>query len=353
MRFRFLGGSDAPDWILAEVSILAKMVHTSHSAEHLPPSTPPTPPPSPPPPLGHLLSLQSSVRMKLICRQVLQQLTGKGVAYDKVAKLTSSTRVQLEVGDVKALIATLHFIFASAAKHDVNGQTLLMELEQLGLPKGTRRYRSPSSPPPPPLCPATPPSRLPHSLPARSSAADICTAIVREYGNTKDELRAYLLTRTLSRQPLPHHSIRCAPSLPLCPPLTAARHPRVTQLSATSDRRRLEGGLPHRQQRPAGRPPPSTTFPSCSLVVAPPFAPPAPLTVVSPSTTVRLCAHAERGRCLCAPPLAPQSADERDGVVRSPARDDHRPVPPAVRRLVTCPLWAPTLRSRHGAAARR
>ena len=29
MRFRFLGGSDAPDWILAEVSILAKMVTRS------------------------------------------------------------------------------------------------------------------------------------------------------------------------------------------------------------------------------------------------------------------------------------------------------------------------------------
>ena len=80
---------------------------------------------------------QSSVRMKLICRQVLQQLTGKGVAYDKVAKLTSSARIQLDVGDLKALIATLHFIFASAAKYAVVPHVLLMELEQLGLPKGT------------------------------------------------------------------------------------------------------------------------------------------------------------------------------------------------------------------------
>ena len=202
MRFRFLGGSDAPDWILAEVSILAKMVH------HIAPTrvTPHCPPCGPRRPCSQrcslpfpVLAVQSSVRMKLICRQVLQQLTGKGVAvrshiapplspptraaqpstphtavtncappppppcpspllcvcaqYDKVAKLTSSSRVQLDVGDVKALIATLHFIFASAAKHNVNSHTLLMELEQLGLPKG------PLTALPPPLTPLPHPTK--------------------------------------------------------------------------------------------------------------------------------------------------------------------------------------------------
>lgn len=32
MRFRFLGGADAPDWMLAEMAILAKMV-TKHENE--------------------------------------------------------------------------------------------------------------------------------------------------------------------------------------------------------------------------------------------------------------------------------------------------------------------------------
>jgi hypothetical protein len=46
MKFRFCGEQDAPDWILAEVSVLSKM---------------------------------SSVRMKLICRQIINQLLGIGI----------------------------------------------------------------------------------------------------------------------------------------------------------------------------------------------------------------------------------------------------------------------------------
>ena len=41
-----------------------------------------------------------------------------------------------ESGDVKATVAVLSFIFSSAAKHDVDSESLSSELQQLGLPKG-------------------------------------------------------------------------------------------------------------------------------------------------------------------------------------------------------------------------
>lgn len=41
-----------------------------------------------------------------------------------------------ESGDIKATVAVLSFIFSSAAKHDVDSESLSSELQQLGLPKG-------------------------------------------------------------------------------------------------------------------------------------------------------------------------------------------------------------------------
>lgn len=41
-----------------------------------------------------------------------------------------------ESGDVKASVAVLSFIFSSAAKYDVDSESLSSELQQLGLPKG-------------------------------------------------------------------------------------------------------------------------------------------------------------------------------------------------------------------------
>lgn len=43
-----------------------------------------------------------------------------------------------ESGDVKATIAVLSFILSSAAKHNVDSESLSSELQQLGLPKGER-----------------------------------------------------------------------------------------------------------------------------------------------------------------------------------------------------------------------
>lgn len=100
MRFRFCGDLDCPDWVLAEISTLAKL---------------------------------SSVKMKLLCAQVLKDLLGEGIDYDKVTKLTADAK--FESGDVKATVAVLSFIFSSAAKHDVDSESLSSELQQLGLPK--------------------------------------------------------------------------------------------------------------------------------------------------------------------------------------------------------------------------
>ncbi|XP_015279872.1 PREDICTED: COMM domain-containing protein 4 [Gekko japonicus] len=100
MRFRFCGDLDCPDWVLAEISTLAKI---------------------------------SSVKLKLICAQVLKDLLGEGIDYEKILKLTSDAK--FESGDVKATIAVLNFILSSAAKHNVDSESLSSELQQLGLPK--------------------------------------------------------------------------------------------------------------------------------------------------------------------------------------------------------------------------
>ncbi|XP_049634419.1 COMM domain-containing protein 4 [Suncus etruscus] len=100
MRFRFCGDLDCPDWVLAEISTLAKI---------------------------------SSVKLRLLCGQVLRELLGQGLDYEKILKLTADAR--FESGDVKATVAVLSFILTSAAKHNVDGESLSSELQQLGLPK--------------------------------------------------------------------------------------------------------------------------------------------------------------------------------------------------------------------------
>ena len=100
MRFRFCGDLDCPDWVLAEISTLSKL---------------------------------TSVKIKLLCIQVIKDLLAAGMDYDKVYKLTSDAK--FETGDVKASIAVLSFILCSAAKYNVDGESLSNELQQLGLPK--------------------------------------------------------------------------------------------------------------------------------------------------------------------------------------------------------------------------
>lgn len=103
MKFRFCGDQDAPDWILAEVSVLSKM---------------------------------SSIRVKLICKLVVAALLGNPMNNEKLRKLTTAERLNFTTGDVKAMVAALTFIIANAGKFDVDGvEVLPQELEQLGLPR--------------------------------------------------------------------------------------------------------------------------------------------------------------------------------------------------------------------------
>lgn len=100
MKFRFCGDLDCPDWLLAEISTLSKL---------------------------------SSVKMKLLCGQVVADLTGNNIDYVKAAKLTSDAK--FEIADIKAAIVALNFIFTSSARQHVAGETVSNELQQLGLPK--------------------------------------------------------------------------------------------------------------------------------------------------------------------------------------------------------------------------
>uniref|UniRef100_A0A8C8T5A8 COMM domain containing 4 n=1 Tax=Peromyscus maniculatus bairdii TaxID=230844 RepID=A0A8C8T5A8_PERMB len=58
-RFRFCGDLDCPDWVLAEISTLAKI---------------------------------SSVKLRLLCSQVLKELLGQGIDYEKILKLTADAK---------------------------------------------------------------------------------------------------------------------------------------------------------------------------------------------------------------------------------------------------------------------
>lgn len=100
MKFRFCGDLDCPDWLLAEISILSKL---------------------------------SSVKMKLLCAQVVGEMIGGSIDFPKAAKLTADAK--FEIADIKAAIAALSFIFASSARQNVDGETVSNELQQLGLPK--------------------------------------------------------------------------------------------------------------------------------------------------------------------------------------------------------------------------
>nr|XP_039268734.1 COMM domain-containing protein 4-like [Styela clava] len=100
MRFRFCGDLDCPDWVLAEINILARL---------------------------------TSVKMKLLVMQVIKAILGDEIDLKKVEKITSDAKY--EPGDVKASIAGIRYIISSAAKHDVDEETLSSELQQLGLPK--------------------------------------------------------------------------------------------------------------------------------------------------------------------------------------------------------------------------
>ncbi|GIY99603.1 COMM domain-containing protein 4 [Caerostris extrusa] len=100
MKFRFCGELDCPDWVLAEIATLSRI---------------------------------TSIKMKLICTQVVNGILGTPIDFEKVNKQTADAKY--EKSDVKATIATISFIMTSSAKHGIDEESLLNELQQLGLPK--------------------------------------------------------------------------------------------------------------------------------------------------------------------------------------------------------------------------
>lgn len=168
-KFAFCGDLDAPDWLLQEITVLSKMVCV-HCFTLLDVSVC----------FIAISWIQSSVRVKLLCRQVLEQLYGREInvcsgssffmfqlivssfQHEKVRKLTRGKRLSFgiffhcclsdfslescvcfcvllcssDLNDVKAILSTLHFILRSSSKYDVDEKTLHNELLQLGLPKG-------------------------------------------------------------------------------------------------------------------------------------------------------------------------------------------------------------------------
>ena len=79
---------------------------------------------------GHL---QSSVRLKILVRQIVGFMVDGTIDYEKVLKLAGST--MSDVSDLKGAIAAILFMVKNAAKFDVDEYTFLQEIQQLGLPK--------------------------------------------------------------------------------------------------------------------------------------------------------------------------------------------------------------------------
>ena len=105
MKFLFCGGQDCPEWLGAEIATIAKV---------------------------------SSVRIRLLAKKIVQLYVEGKVAGPEVAKAAEKVRSggqDMSNGDVGAIFAVLHHVITSAAKFDVEGTTLSLELQQLGLPR--------------------------------------------------------------------------------------------------------------------------------------------------------------------------------------------------------------------------
>ncbi|CAN7937571.1 unnamed protein product [Ixodes hexagonus] len=100
MRFKFCGDRDCPDWLLAEIASLSKI---------------------------------SSVKTKLLCVQAVNALLTSSVDFEKASKLTADSKFTSD--DLKGVLVALEFILKNATKFAVDEETLVNELQQLGLPR--------------------------------------------------------------------------------------------------------------------------------------------------------------------------------------------------------------------------
>jgi len=100
MRFRFCGNLDAPDWLLAEIAVLAPL---------------------------------SSATCDTLCGVVIQQLKTSQLNYPAVETLIKNN--DLKSSDVKGIVAALNYILRNSCKYGVARNDLETEVQQMGLTK--------------------------------------------------------------------------------------------------------------------------------------------------------------------------------------------------------------------------
>eukprot|EP01007_Sphenomonas_quadrangularis_P001023 NODE_1906_length_729_cov_98.057353_g1603_i0.p1 GENE.NODE_1906_length_729_cov_98.057353_g1603_i0~~NODE_1906_length_729_cov_98.057353_g1603_i0.p1 ORF type:complete len:206 (-),score=28.35 NODE_1906_length_729_cov_98.057353_g1603_i0:111-698(-) len=96
----FCGDLDVPDWLLAGIAILAKI---------------------------------SSLRLKVLCQQLLKIAMREEHDWEKVTKITSDAK--LSTADTKQALNCLHFMLCQAGRFGVEEKPFADELTMLGLPK--------------------------------------------------------------------------------------------------------------------------------------------------------------------------------------------------------------------------
>ena len=80
MRFRFCGALEVPTWLLHEVPALSEM---------------------------------SSVRLKLLAKQVLHQILHGSLDYSKALRFTTPRGSEPSVSNTQGIISALHFLIAN------------------------------------------------------------------------------------------------------------------------------------------------------------------------------------------------------------------------------------------------
>lgn len=83
---------------------------------------------------------KSSIKAKQLCSLIVNgMLNDESIQIDRLEKLASDAK--LELNDIRACVALVEFILKTSAKHSTSSDTLSSELQQLGLPKGTKHVQ--------------------------------------------------------------------------------------------------------------------------------------------------------------------------------------------------------------------
>eukprot|EP00992_Anisonema_acinus_P008338 TRINITY_DN4426_c0_g1_i1.p1 TRINITY_DN4426_c0_g1~~TRINITY_DN4426_c0_g1_i1.p1 ORF type:complete len:196 (-),score=30.44 TRINITY_DN4426_c0_g1_i1:70-657(-) len=100
MRFFFCGGLDCPDWLLVEIAIISKL---------------------------------SSLRLKVLCGQIINSMCGGQLDWPKISKIMQDAN--FDTTQVKQTLSGIEYVISSAVRFDVEERTFTQELTMIGLPK--------------------------------------------------------------------------------------------------------------------------------------------------------------------------------------------------------------------------